>query len=122
MIRHRVADDFLLISQNDHAAFSGFLAQHIGNEKFAPLTPQVIAAGTAHDGGWPLHDDNPTLNQSGQPLHVFEIPTSLPTPIWSASVQRATTLGPYAALLVSLHQLAPADIPRHRHDAKAHER
>src|SRR5436305_1471158 len=118
MIRHRVADDFLLISQNDHAAFSGFLAQHIGNETLAPLAPQVIAAVAAHDAGWPLHDDNPTLNQSGQPLHIFEIPMRLATRIWSASVERAMPLGPYAALLVSLHQLALSDIARQRHDAK----
>jgi hypothetical protein len=122
MIRRRVADDFLLITQNDHAAFSGFLARHIGNEHFDALAPEVIAAIAAHDAGWPSQDDRPTLNAAGLPLHVFETPLVLAMEIWSASARLAEALGPYAALLVSLHQLALSDIARQRMDSRAHER
>src|SRR4051812_34854041 len=123
MIRQRVGDEFLLITQNDHAIFSGFLAKHIGNEQFERLAPEVVSAISAHDAGWALHDDEPTLNGAGQPLHVFEMPMGLATKIWSASAQRAAErLGPYAALLVSLHQLALSDIARQHHAAKTRER
>ena len=42
-----------------------------------------------HDCGWPLHDDRPTLNSQGQPLHVFETPVTLATQVWTASARRA---------------------------------
>src|SRR5437016_2125182 len=109
MIRRPAGTDFLLIAQNDHAIFSGFLAGHIGNERFARPSSEATAAIAAHDGGWPLHDDNPTLNADGLPLHVFETSAPLATRVWSASVERAEALGPAAALLVSLHQLALSD-------------
>jgi hypothetical protein len=111
MIRRTDGDDFLLIAQNDHAIFSGLLAEHIGNSKFARPSPEAVAAIGAHDAGWPLHDDDaPTLNDQGLPLHVFETPTALAVRIWSASVDRgAEKLGPGAGLLVSLHQLGLAD-------------
>src|SRR4051812_14497577 len=112
MIRSSAENDFLLITQSDHAAFAGLLAQHIGNDQFESLQPEVIAAIGAHDAGWPLHDDHPTLNGAGLPLHVFESPMSLAAHIWSTSAERADILGPYAALLVSLHQLALSDIAR----------
>ena len=122
MIRRRIGDEFQLIAQNDHAVFSGFLAQHVGNEQFDKLEAEVVSAIAAHDAGWPLHDDEPALNGAGEPLHVFEMPMGLATQIWSASAQRAEQLGPYAALLVSLHQLALSDIARQHHAAKAQER
>ena len=111
MIRRTDGDDFLLIAQNDHATFSGLLAAHIGNTKFATPSPQAVAAIAAHDAGWPLHDDDaPKLNDQRFPLHVFETPTPLAVRIWSASVDRAAQqLGPEAGLLVSLHQLGLSD-------------
>lgn len=109
MIRRIAGNDFLLITQTDHAAFSGFLARRIGNDLFSPVDAEVIAAIAHHDDGWPLHDESPTLNGAGLPLHVFETPAQLAIRIWSASVDRAMDLGPYAALLVSLHQLALSD-------------
>jgi hypothetical protein len=109
MIRRAAGKDFLLITQTDHAVLSGFLARHIGNDLFSPVDAEVIAAIAEHDAGWPLHDDSPTLNAAGLPLHVFETPAQLAIRIWSASVDCAMELGPYAALLVSLHQLALSD-------------
>ena len=110
MIRRSSGSQTQLITQVDHAAFSGLLAARLGNDRFTVLAPGVIDAIAAHDAGWPLHDDQPTLNAQGQPLHVFETPPSLSTRIGSASVDRAAILGPYAALLVSLHQLNLSDL------------
>jgi len=104
MIRHRQADDWLLFTQHDHALLSGWLAERIGGlvQKPAALAIQGIAL---HDCGWPLHDDRPTLNAAGEPLHVFEAPPALSTRIWSASAQRASNKDPYVGLLVSVHVL-----------------
>jgi hypothetical protein len=106
MIRRDAGHDFLLITQTDHAQVAQQLAQHIGNSKFTPLSPQAITAIGLHDAGWPLHDDQPTLNSRRYPLDVFEIPRPIALTVWAASAQRAASADPYAGLLVSLHSLA----------------
>ena len=107
MIRRPTKNGFLLIAQHDHALLSGEMARRIGNELFLPPAPfEVVVEGIAHhDCGWPLHDENPTLNASGRPLHVFEVSVGLATQVWNASVARAMNLGDYQGLLVSLHVL-----------------
>jgi hypothetical protein len=123
MIRRPAGENFWLITQTDHAAFAGQIAEQLGGNGFSPPTPrgEVLQAIADHDAGWPLHDDQPTLNDRGQPLHVFEINMALATRIWSASVDRAMSLDPYSALLVSLHQLSLSDYAS-RQDAVPHER
>ncbi len=107
MIRRRAGNEFWLITQNDHAIVSGELAKHFGNERFAKPNPlEPTRTGIAlHDCGWPIHDDNPTLNKDGFPLDVFETPPHLGFAIWTESARRATEQGPYCGLLVSLHGL-----------------
>ncbi|HEY7116233.1 MAG TPA: DUF3891 family protein [Tepidisphaeraceae bacterium] len=107
MIRRDAGTHFLLITQHDHALFSGELARRLGNACFAAPSPyEITVEGIAHhDCGWPLHDDNPTLNTNGLPLHVFEAPAALAVQVWGASVARAMNLGDYQGLLVSLHVL-----------------
>ena len=92
MIRHRLGDDFILITQHDHAQLSGRLAERVGNALFSAPTPfQETVDGIAlHDCGWPLHDERPTLNPQGQPLHVLESPMSVAIPVWSESVRLAS--------------------------------
>src|SRR5258708_2809162 len=108
MIRHRHDDRFLLFTQDDHARLSGTLAAHIGNLRFARADPfaPVTEAIAMHDSGWPMHDQQPTLNAEGLPLHVFETPVHISTPVWSESVRLACERGDYCGLLVSLHVMA----------------
>ena len=108
MIRRDAGDHFLLITQTDHAAVAGQLAGHFGNAKFArPLPRQPLLTAVAmHDQGWPLHDDEPTLNHRGLPLDVFELPRAIALMVWAASAERAALVDPYAGLLVSLHSLS----------------
>jgi hypothetical protein len=123
MIRHRLGDEFLLITQHDHARLSGYLATHIGNTLFAPPIPyqEVIDGIGLHDCGWPLHDQRPTLNAQGQPLHVLESPMSVAIPVWSESVRLASQHNAYSGLLVSLHVLALSSLAEKR-DQSPHER
>src|SRR3954447_21600882 len=105
MIRHRLGDEFLLITQHDHAQLSGRFAARVGNALFSPPTPylETVDGIAMHDCGWPLHDDaRPTLNPHGRPLHVLESPMSVAVPVWSESVRLATEHNAYSGLLVSL--------------------
>ena len=105
MIRHRRGDEFLLFTQHDHALLSGRLAEHISGGLITKPLPQAIQGIALHDCGWPLHDDHPTINPKGLPLHVFETPPQIATQVWSASARRAANKDPYSGLLVSLHVL-----------------
>ena len=108
MIRRRHANDFLLIAQHDHALLAGQMAETFGNDRFASPIPlkQALQGVKLHDCGWPLHDDEPTLNGDGVPLDVFETPRPVGFTVWTASVERAMAKDPYAGLLVSLHVLS----------------
>ena len=105
MIRRDAGAQFLLITQHDHALAAGALARELGVAPFSPPLPfdTVIDAIGQHDCGWPEHDDEPTLNREGLPLHVFEAPVPLAVRVWSASVEGAMARGDYQGLLVSLH-------------------
>jgi hypothetical protein len=105
MIRRAAGNHLLLITQHDHALLSGQCARHLAIPAPSPFDATLEAI-AHHDCGWPIHDDQPTLNPAGLPLHVFESPPSLSTQVWSASVTRAMNLGDYQGLLVSLHVLA----------------
>jgi len=108
MIRHSHGDEFYLFTQDDHARLSGQLASHIGNARFAKPYPfeAVIQGISMHDSGWPLHDEEPTLNEQGFPLHVFESPVENSTRVWGESVRQASAKGDYQGFLVSVHVMA----------------
>jgi hypothetical protein len=107
MIRRELGEQFLLFAQHDHAQLSGTLAAHYGNRNFVrpdPLSPTILAVGL-HDCGWPLHDQQPTLNKDGLPLDVFETPLDVAINVWQAGVDRVADEDVYTQLLVSLHVL-----------------
>jgi hypothetical protein len=108
MIRRDQGNEFVLITQQDHALLSGELARHVGNGLFARPAPfdRVIQGISLHDCGWPTHDNHPTLNANGQPRHVFESTPDISLPIFTTSVDRVIAKDKYAGLLVSLHTMA----------------
>lgn len=107
MIRRRVGNEFWLITQHDHALLSGELARQVGNKLFDAPTASAIKGISLHDCGWPVHDDQPTLNAKGQPIDVFESTSEIGLRVWQAGSERAAASGDdYAALLVSLHVLS----------------
>jgi hypothetical protein len=108
MIRREAADDYLLFAQHDHAVLSGEIARHVGNDRFSRLSRgEASSLGIElHDCGWPLHDDEPTVNDRGQPVDVFESVPQVALDVWRASADRAEAQDAYAGLLVSLHVLS----------------
>lgn len=105
VIRRRVAYEFWLIAQDDHARLAGQLAGAFGNGYYAPPCQgeKTVLGVAMHDAGWPLHDDAPELNDQGLPSDVFETPVERGTAVWEASAARAEAADPYAGLLVSIH-------------------
>jgi len=103
MIRHTRGQEWLLFTRHDHALLSGRLAEEFGGGDFAKPSPQAIQGIALHDCGWPLHDDRPTINAKGEPLHVFESPVWIGIQVWSASARRAANKDLYAGLLASIH-------------------
>ena len=108
VIRREVPGEYLLITQHDHALIAGELAEHFGNDHFARPEPResALQGVRLHDCGWPLHDDEPTINKDGKPLDVFESPRDIALRVWTASADKAAIIDPYAGLLVSLHVLS----------------
>src|SRR5215207_9949665 len=107
MIRRRVENEFWLITQHDHALLSGELAKHVGNKLFDPPSESAIKGISLHDCGWPVHDDQPTLNSKHLPIDVFESTPEIGLKVWQAGSERAAAAGDdYAGLLVSLHVLS----------------
>jgi hypothetical protein len=109
MIRRAAPDgSYLLVAQHDHALLAGRLAERVGNARFARPDPfeRVVTGVMLHDAGWPLHDDEPTLNPRGEPLDVFEVSRTIGLRVWQASADEAEAADPYAGLLTSLHVLA----------------
>jgi hypothetical protein len=108
MIRHQHGNEYFLFAQDDHARLSGSLAEQWGNARFSQPRPrQAVIEGIAlHDSGWPLHDNEPTLDGSGLPLHVFATPIPVAVRVWAESVRRAQEVNPYSGLLVSIHVFA----------------
>jgi hypothetical protein len=108
VIRREVQGEYLLIAQHDHALIAGELAEHLGNTEFARPEPResALKGVRLHDCGWPLHDNQPTINKDGKPLDVFETPRDIALPVWTASADKAASIDPYAGLLVSLHVLS----------------
>src|SRR3982750_202946 len=116
MIRHRQGPDFLLITQDDHARLSGRFGARLGNDRFAAPEPRgATRLGIPlPDGGGRRHDERPTLNRRGEPLHVLESPMSVATRVWTESARLASESDAYAGLLVSLHVLNLSAIAQRR--------
>ena len=108
MIRHQQGNEFFLFTQDDHARLSGELADKFGNSRFLMPEPRkaVLDAVAMHDCGWTLHDNEPTLDPAGLPLHVFDTPIPVSVRVWAESVRLARQVDSYSGLLVSLHVFA----------------
>lgn len=103
MIRHTTDFDWLLISQHAHAESCGVMAANVDPKIVGIPSKRGIIGITLHDCGWPIHDDAPTLDATGQPTHVFQTPASITTQLWTASALRASQRDAYAGLLTSVH-------------------
>jgi hypothetical protein len=96
----------VLVTQPDHAAFAGALAEHWGNARFeVPVAREaLICAAAHHDDGWLELDGRPTYNaQERRPAHFTELPLTETAGPYSRGVESVYARDPHAGALVSMH-------------------
>jgi hypothetical protein len=116
MLKRRVGDELWLISQQDHAAVSGYLAAHWGNGEFARpgyfaaaadperLRAETVLAIAEHDNGWWEWEASPELDpEDGLPLGLLNLSQQQGLERWHLGVPRFVEKHPYVSLLISLH-------------------
>jgi Protein of unknown function (DUF3891) len=108
MLVTRRGERLTLVAQYDHGALAGVLAEHWGNERFAPPAPRlraalVLAAGH-HDDGWRELDDLPAHNEeAGRPAHFLELPLERTAPPYGRGVDSVYARDPLAGALAAMH-------------------
>ena len=99
----------LLVTQNDHAHFSGELLSLWRGDGLPddPRRDDIVFAAREHDNGWREADAAPRLDrESGEPYGFLSLPAADRIEIWRRGIHRYRERRPYAALLIHQHALA----------------
>ena len=69
MLRLETETGWWLVTHPDHARLAGAVAEHWGNDLFAPPEPRqhVLLGIHAHDDGWAVRDAKPSVTKQGKP-------------------------------------------------------
>ncbi|RPH55558.1 DUF3891 family protein [bacterium] len=98
----------LLITQPDHAWFSGELAS-LWRTHGLPDNPrrgEILFAVREHDNGWREADAAPRCDpETGRPVDFLSMPREDRIEIWERGTARFAGEHPYAALLITRHAL-----------------
>jgi hypothetical protein len=95
-----------LITQLDHAALAGVLAEHWGNQRFEVPTPRdaLLRAAGHHDDGWLELDSIPAFNSDqARPAHFTELPLTTTRGPYGRGVESVYERDLHAGVLVSMH-------------------
>lgn len=106
MIRREENNNWLLITQHEHAGLAGEIMEYWGNEMFSAPEPrdEVLFAINEHDAGWRQWDASPKLYApSGLPANFSEIETQDQSVIWKRCFRDHAAEHPYASVLIALH-------------------
>ncbi len=113
MIRREIqfavgVQQWLLISQIEHARLSGELAElclsRFGGEDTAldGVRHELLQAIIHHDDGWAGWEAAPRLDPKlGRPLSFLELPLAEALTVWSNSIEAAHAFGEFAAWVVA---------------------
>jgi hypothetical protein len=100
--------ELLLITQPDHAHFSGELLS-LWRADGLPVHPRrddLIFAAREHDNGWREADAAPRWDaERGRPHDFLSLPRQERIEIWERGTTRFAARRPYAALLIARHAL-----------------
>ncbi len=123
MLKHRIDDSIRLIKQPDHAALSGSLAAHWGNDDFTPpgffasvpdpqaLRNEVLFGIGEHDNGWWEWEADPEIDpRDGLPRHFLDTDHAWGHERWRRGVHRFFAKRPYASLLINYHAYWLSDL------------
>ena len=108
MLVTRRGDGFRLVTQYEHGALAGELAERWGNDRFAmpaaPLAAALTIAAAHHDDGWRELDDLPAHNpEAGRPAHFLELPLERTVPPYGRGVDSVYARDQLAGALVHAH-------------------
>lgn len=89
MIRRDAGEQWLLISQVDHARVAADLAMAWGNDDVArlPLAEWLVPAVRDHDEGWRTWETAPTVTEDGVPRQFTEMSVDVANEIWGRSIE-----------------------------------
>jgi hypothetical protein len=122
MIRRGARDDWLLISQVEHARIAAEMADAWGNEQVAPLPSQdlLIHAIRHHDDGWAEWERVPTVDpETGAPRDFLEMPIRDAAAIWTRSIEACARRSAWCGLWVSRHFCHLAESAREHREAQS---
>ncbi|MBW5444455.1 DUF3891 family protein [Cohnella sp. CFH 77786] len=106
MIVRETDDDFLMVTQHDHARLSGDVAKHFADHYFVDDTyfSDVLTAIYEHDRGWIRLDDVPLWNdRSSFPFTFMDYPLVPKLAHYKLGIDEVQEMNEYAALLCSIH-------------------
>lgn len=105
MILAEFDDRIRFVTQPDHAALAGRLAESWGGGEFIEPTPTaaVRLAVHAHDDGWWPRDRRPRLTADGSPQAFHELPPGEWIELYGRGIDDVARADRYAGLLVSMH-------------------
>lgn len=108
MIVAPLADQLLLITQNDHAHFASELLSVWRTDGLPehPRRREILFAAREHDNGWREVDSAPVCRLTDRRPHDFmTVPKDLRQEIWRRGTRRFAQREPFAALLILRHAL-----------------
>ncbi len=94
-----------LVTQTDHARFSGQILELVPELAPHPFRDELIRAAFEHDNGWQEVDSAPSVDDAGRPHDFLSLPTHRRLELWTRGTRRLVRRSPYAGLLVILHAL-----------------
>lgn len=108
MLVTKRGDGLTFVTQYEHGALAGELAERWGNDRFAappgPLAEALTIAAAHHDDGWRELDDRPAFNpEQGRPAHFLELPLETTVPPYGRGVDAVYGRDPLAGALVGMH-------------------
>jgi len=117
MLRTRHNDKIYFITQPDHAAVSGYMAAHWGNDVFTrpgyyaqcpdpeKLRAETVLGIAEHDNGWWEWEASPVTDPDGLPQGLAAVLKNQEEGMnrWRLGIPRLSKKHPYASLLISYH-------------------
>jgi hypothetical protein len=102
------SDGLRCVTQYEHGALAGELAERWGNDRFAmptePLAAALTVAAAHHDDGWRELDDVPAHNpDAGRPAHFLELPLERTIPPYGRGVESVYARDRLGGALVEWH-------------------
>jgi hypothetical protein len=97
------ADEYWVISQDDHAVLAGDLAVRLNFPLIPALSSEVIRAIALHDRGWAQFDNDAATAAPAVPLSFLAMAPTQFLIAWTDSIQAAASTGPVGEIIVSEH-------------------